>query len=128
MGALEMQGPSSFEPMESVQCQSGWMIMSSSEFLENTWKITIANEVDGQQNLRKRRKHKGGRIWYQGSTMLDGNHSEFDEDMSSFMRDLSSKSNRLETDMDYTYCMADIDTLAEELGIPWEHSMFGSPV
>ena len=66
--------------------------------------------------------HKGGRIWYQGSTMLDGNPSEFDEDMLSIMRDLSSKSNRLETDMDYTYCMADIDALAEELGIPWEHS------
>ena len=60
--------------------------------------------------------------------MLDGNHSEFDEDMSSIMRDLSSKLNRLETDMDYTYCMDDIDTLVEELGIPWEHSMFGSPV
>ena len=60
MGALEMQGPSSFEPMESVQCQSGWMIMSSSEFLENTWKITIANEVDGQQNLRKRKEDGSG--------------------------------------------------------------------
>jgi hypothetical protein len=66
--------------------------------------------------------HRGGRIWYQGSAMPDGNPSEFDEDMSSVMRDLSSKSNRSETDMDYTYCMADIDALAEELGIPWEHS------
>ncbi len=66
--------------------------------------------------------HKGGRIWYQGNAMPDGNPSEFDEDMSSIMRDLSSKSTRSNTNMDYTYCMADIDALGEELGIPWEHS------
>ena len=64
---------------------------------------------------------------------------EFDEDASFAIQDLSQASERYfstctsltpakpffiahrsEEDSKYTYCMADIDTLSDELGIPWE--------
>ena len=66
--------------------------------------------------------HEGGRIWFQGPPMPDGRPSEFDEDMHAQMQDLSTASPRGVQDSEYTYCLADVDAVAEELGIPWERS------
>ncbi|CAA7265210.1 unnamed protein product [Cyclocybe aegerita] len=52
--------------------------------------------------------------------MPNGKLEEFDEDATFPLQDLSNKSARSDEDRKYTYCMADIDTLCEELGIPWE--------
>jgi len=56
---------------------------------------------------------------------------EFDEDMASPLRDLSSVSARPPNDALFTYADIDIDNLSETLGIPWEVSKsipFGSVV
>jgi hypothetical protein len=66
------------------------------------------------------RLHTGGRYWYRGETMPDGNPEEFDEDASFPVRDLSGSSPRSEEDSSFSFCMADIDRLSAELGIPWE--------
>ena len=72
--------------------------------------------------------------------MPDDWPEEFDEDSSCAFRDLLQASRRLvffslpamlhaipplkfcrsHTDEQFTYCMADIDTLSDDLGIPWE--------
>lgn len=65
---------------------------------------------------------KGGRIWFQGHPMPDGRPSEFDEDMHAQLQDLSATTPRSDQDTAYTYCLADIDAVARELGIPWEKS------
>lgn len=77
------------------------------------------------------RLHEGSRIWYRGDTMPDGRPEEFDEDMASPIRDLSSVSAHSANDALFTYADEDIDLLSDELGIPWESSKtipFGSVV
>ncbi|CAA7269340.1 unnamed protein product [Cyclocybe aegerita] len=68
------------------------------------------------EDIRK----NGGRIWFRGRAMPNGKLEEFDKDATFPLQDLSNKSARSDEDRKYTYCMADIDTLCEELGIPWE--------
>jgi hypothetical protein len=84
--------------------------------------------------------HDGGHLWFKGAIMPDDRPEEFDEDSSFTFRDLSQASRRLvffslpallhaipplkfcrsHTDEQFTYCMADIDALSDNLGIPWE--------
>jgi hypothetical protein len=45
---------------------------------------------------------------------------EFDEDMASPLRDLSSASPRSLRDQQFTYYMADVEQISNELGILWE--------
>ena len=52
--------------------------------------------------------------------MSNGSPEQFDEDLTSPIRDLSQSSPRSPHDARFSYCMADIDTLSLELGIPWE--------
>ena len=54
--------------------------------------------------------------------MPDGLPEEFDEDASFPILDLSQASPRSPTDAEYSHCLADIDALSLELGIPWESS------
>jgi hypothetical protein len=54
--------------------------------------------------------------------MPDGKSEEFDEDASFPICDLSSLSPRSLEDSAFSFCMADIDRLSNELGIPWETS------
>jgi hypothetical protein len=64
--------------------------------------------------------HDGGRLWFKGELMPNDHHEEFDEDCSAPILDLSTQSPRSIEDAKFTYAMADIDQLSDELGIPWE--------
>ena len=64
--------------------------------------------------VERGRHHSGGRIWYGGR--------QFDEDCAFPLHNLSASSPRSDADAAYSYCLADVDTLSEELGIPWEKS------
>jgi hypothetical protein len=81
-------------------------------------------------DISARGKHQdGGRIWFGGGTFEDGTIDQFDEDCQFPCRDLSQCSPRPAEDMQYAYNFDDIDTISEELGIPWERgkdSPFGS--
>ena len=66
--------------------------------------------------------HEGGRIWYRGNILPDGQIEEFDEDFSFPLSDLSSSSLRSPEDAQFTYNIQDIDKLSNELGIPWKTS------
>jgi hypothetical protein len=104
--------------------------------------IRIRREYIAQYNTLRRgwnagilqnggRIHSGGRYWYCGDTMPDDRPEEFDEDTSFPIRDLSGASPRSISDMAFSYGMADIDSLSQVLGIPWEASKdvpFGSLV
>ena len=65
------------------------------------------------------RRQEGSRIWFCGNTMEDGRLEEFDEDNSSPLQDLSSRSS---PSSQYTYNDSDIDLISDHLGIPWEAS------
>ncbi|GLB39889.1 putative tyrosine recombinase [Lyophyllum shimeji] len=78
------------------------------------WAQEIAQSGGEQQD--------GGRLWYKGKSMPDGRPEEFDEDCTAVFRDLSTASPRSQAEAEYTYCIADIDEISEELGIPWEVS------
>jgi hypothetical protein len=65
------------------------------------------------------RRHNGSRIWFHGNAMEDGRLEEFDEDNSSPLQLLSSRSS---PDSLYTYTDKDIDRISDFLGIPWEPS------
>jgi hypothetical protein len=84
-------------------------------------------------NKKRRKWHKqiltnGGRLqdrsrfWYQGETMPDGQTMEFDKDAGTPMQDLSSLSSQSPEEALFTYNDADIDSLSDALGIPWEAS------
>jgi hypothetical protein len=64
--------------------------------------------------------HDGGRLWFKGELMPNDHHEEFDEDCSTPILNLSNQSPRSIEDAKFTYAMADIDQLSDELGIPWE--------
>ncbi len=66
------------------------------------------------------RKQNGGRLWFEGQTMPNGHQHEFDEDCSTPIRLFPGKTPRRGNDASYPYCMADIDEISDELGIPWE--------
>jgi len=48
--------------------------------------------------------------------------AEFDEDAAHPIRDFSYLPNHSQMDSLFTYCDADIDTISDQLGIPWEPS------
>ena len=64
----------------------------------------------------------GSRLWYHGETMPDDLPAEFDEDASCALKDCTPDSLRSDIDSSFSYCDADIDSLSEQLGIPWESS------
>lgn len=68
------------------------------------------------------RHHTRGRIWYGGHEFEDGTIEQLDEDCAFPLHDLSASSPRSTADAAYAYCLADVDTLSAELGIPWEKS------
>jgi len=57
-----------------------------------------------------------------GSISPDGTPDEFSENCGQPIKDFSKVSPHSEDDECYTYCLADIDKISEELGIPWEKS------
>ena len=67
-------------------------------------------------------QQKGGHIWFNGHTAIDGNVEEFNENCSMRIQDLSHSSPRSEHDAAFSYNIADIDTTSDILGIPWEAS------
>ncbi|TFY58125.1 hypothetical protein EVJ58_g6607 [Rhodofomes roseus] len=64
--------------------------------------------------------HEGGRLWYGGDVLPDGRVDEFVEDFEFPIRDLSSASPRSREDALFSSCLADIDAISAELGIPWQ--------
>jgi len=64
------------------------------------------------------RRCDGSRIWFCGGEMEGGYLSEFDEDNSNDLRDLSCATS----DSQLCYSDADIDRVSDVLGIPWEPS------
>ena len=61
----------------------------------------------------------GSRIWFKGTTWNNHVSDEFGEDCSMSIIDLSNSSLRSEHDSQFTYNIKDIDTISEQLGIPW---------
>jgi hypothetical protein len=59
----------------------------------------------------------GGRLWYEGGTLADGRREEWVEDFAFPIQDLSGTSPRSAHDAQFTYCFADIDRVASDLGI-----------
>ena len=67
-------------------------------------------------------RHTGSRIWYSGATLPNGTTEEFSESCIFPIRNLSNTSSRSEEDAHFSYCIADIDQISCNLGIPWETS------
>ena len=67
-------------------------------------------------------RHTGSRIWYSGATLPNGTTEEFSESCIFPIRNLSDTSSRSEEDAHFSYCIADIDQISCDLGIPWETS------
>ncbi len=59
------------------------------------------------------------RVWFVAGILEDGCFNEFDNDCSYQILDLSSSSARSAEDSQYTYCLKDIDTVTDPLGVPW---------
>ena len=78
----------------------------------NAWKSDIASHAGFQ--------HIKGRFWFAGRPLLNGASEEFNEDCSSPIADLSLASSHSLHNASFTYSLADIDTISNELGIPWE--------
>ena len=66
--------------------------------------------------------HTGSHIWYSGTTLPSGKNEEFSEDCGTPIKDLSGASLRSGEDASFSYCIADIDEISQDLGIPWEIS------
>ena len=64
----------------------------------------------------------GGSIWFGGRRFEDDTLEEWDKDCAFSCRDLSGCSAQSKEDMEYTYNIDNIDTLSQELSIPWETS------
>ena len=62
----------------------------------------------------------GGRLWFGGDRLEDGRLDEFVEDMRFPIRDLSSASARSHGDAQFSSCLADVDKISADLGIPWQ--------
>lgn len=67
-------------------------------------------------------QHTALRIWFGGVTHRDSSIEEFNENCSVPIKDLAGKSHRSKEDRTFTYNIVDIDTISEDLGIPWEIS------
>lgn len=76
------------------------------------WKVSIQAQGGEHRN--------GGRKWYGGQTRSNGTTEEFDEDMAFPVQDLSQSSPRGAKEKQFSCSMNDIDTISEQLGIPWE--------
>ena len=59
-----------------------------------------------------------GRIWFRGQSLADGNHEEFAEDCHFPIRQLSSTPDPSSP----AYSFEHINTISDQLGIPWELS------
>ncbi|TFY59650.1 hypothetical protein EVJ58_g5647, partial [Rhodofomes roseus] len=64
--------------------------------------------------------HERGRIWFGGDILPDGRVDEFLEDFAFPIRDLSHASPRSDDDHRFSSCMANIDSISAQLGIPWQ--------
>ena len=74
-------------------------------------------------------QHDRGKLWFKGAAMPDDRAEEFDEDCSTPIQDLSNQTPKSPEGARYTYAFADIDSISDELGIPWEQKKditFGS--
>lgn len=76
------------------------------------WKVSITGNGGRHQS--------GGRIWYGGRIRSDGSREEFGEDMVCQVQDLSRNSARSIDDGRYSCSLEDIDSISDELGIPWQ--------
>ena len=65
---------------------------------------------------------RGGRIWFTGSTLLNDQTEEFDEDHFFPFKDLSNAFPCPDSDHPYCYNIDDIDCVSGDLGVPWEIS------
>ena len=73
------------------------------------------------QNLAKSGMHQtGSRLWFGGHIFDDGSIEEFDEDCAWPLKDLSNHTPRSMHDSQFSYCLSDLDNLAEELGMVLE--------
>jgi len=64
----------------------------------------------------------GGRSWFLGGTLPNGQTEEFNEDCSFPLQDHSTRSPCPTHDTTFCYNMHDIDSVSDTLGIPWELS------
>lgn len=64
--------------------------------------------------------HKGGRIWFGGTLLPDGQIEEFNEDMSFPVRTQNPQPSVPTANEGFSYGIIDIDNISEFLGIPWQ--------
>ena len=84
-------------------------------------------EIKAQGGCRQ----EGGRLWYGGKELPNGQPEEFDENCAMPLQDLANASPRSVKDQSFAYADEDIDRISQRLGIRWEHSKtvtFGSEV
>lgn len=102
----------------------------ASKWVDDHLFARILREHIPEHNQRRAAAHRriqanGGqrqdrsRLWYAGTALPDGRIEEFDEDCRFPLLDLSSRSSRSPYDEKFSYCMADIDALSDELGLEW---------
>jgi hypothetical protein len=77
---------------------------------QNAWKSNIASHAGFQ--------HVKGRFWFASYPLHNGASEEFNEDCSCPIINLSNVSPQLVHSRNFTYFLADIDTVSNELGIP----------
>jgi hypothetical protein len=63
--------------------------------------------------------HTQSRIWYSGATLPSGENEEFSEGCGAPIKNLSRAFPQSGEDTSFSYCIADIDEISENLGIPW---------
>lgn len=68
---------------------------------------------------------KEGQIWYQEKKDSNKKAKECDEDMASWIWDLSSTSEQAAEDSQYSYLMQDMDKILDRLEIPVRELVFG---
>jgi len=87
----------------------------------NEWRADTMSIIAQNQG----KLHEGCWIWFKGRELADGLHEEWAEDCAVPLKDLTLTSSRTRNEDSgsmYAYDMQDIDSISQELGIPWELS------
>lgn len=93
----------------------------ASRWVDDHLFIRILREHIAAYNEKRQQWHQDkGRLWYGGHVFDDGTLEEFDEDCRFPIKDLSGASPRSAEDALFSFNMADIDKISNDLAIPWE--------
>ncbi|SJL14250.1 uncharacterized protein ARMOST_17706 [Armillaria ostoyae] len=77
-------------------------------------------EFRSRISLEGGQQQSGGHLWWKGALLPDGHFEEFDEDCAFLIQYHSRDSSCDPIDAMFTYNFKDIDTISQDLGIPWK--------